>query len=89
MLEFDWDEENVRHLARHGVTISEAEYALENPTLELDYQIVNEEERFVEVGATARGRVLELVTTFRGWKTRVVTAYDADPDIVEEYHQTR
>jgi uncharacterized DUF497 family protein len=89
MLEFDWDEENLQHITRHGVTAAEAEYALEGPTMEIEYQIVRGEERFVEVGLTARGRVLEIVTTFRGAKTRVVTAYDADSTIAKEYHQTR
>lgn len=89
MLEFDWDEENLNHIAKHHVTAAEAEYALDNPTLDIEYQVVNGEERYVEAGATAQGRVLEIVTTFRGLKTRVVTAYDADLHVIQEYHQTR
>ena len=90
MLEFDRDDENLRHIARHNVTASEAEYVLQNPpTLDLAYQDWHEEERFVEVGATADGRVLVVVTTWRGIKTRVVTAFDADGFVADEYRRQR
>jgi uncharacterized DUF497 family protein len=89
MLEFDWDEENLNHIAEHQVTSAEVEFALSNPTLEAGYQDWHEEERFAEIGATSAGRVLMIVTTWRGLKTRVVTAFDADVDFVEEYHRSR
>jgi hypothetical protein len=34
-IEFDWDEANMRHIARHGVTPEEAEEAVTNDPLEL------------------------------------------------------
>jgi uncharacterized protein (DUF4415 family) len=55
---FDWDEENLQHIARHGVTQAEAEYVLaNNPTdaLEQDH-----EERFgftnLDFGSTMSDR---------------------------------
>jgi uncharacterized DUF497 family protein len=74
---FDWDDANREHIAEHGVTTDEAEYVVLNDPLDLDLQVVDSEERFVQVGATAQGRVLRVVTTMRGAIVRVVTAYDA------------
>jgi uncharacterized protein len=33
---FDWDEYNLSHIARHGVTAEEAEEAVMNDPLEMD-----------------------------------------------------
>jgi uncharacterized DUF497 family protein len=89
MLEFDWDDDNLGHIAEHDVTAAEAEHVLENPTLDVEYQDWHEEERFAEVGITALGRVLVVVTTWRELQIRVVTAYDAPADVAEEYLRTR
>ena len=77
VLEFDWDDENRTHIAVHHVTTLEAEYVLEHETADLGYQDWHDEERFAEIGMTAAGRILVIITTWRGIKTRVVTAYDA------------
>jgi uncharacterized protein len=71
MLEFDWDDDNLKHIAEHDVTAAEAEYVLENPTLDIEYQDWHEEERFAEVGAPALGRVLVVITTWRELQIRV------------------
>jgi len=77
MLKFDWDEGNLEHIALHGVTFEEAEEAFNSDTLELGFDFIDEEERIDELGATAKGRILRIVTVFRGDKIRVVTAFDA------------
>ena len=88
MLEFDWDEENLQHIARHGVTATEVEYVLEHLTVDLGFQDWHEsEEGFSDAGATISGRILVVVTTERGFKTRVVTAYDAPSDVREKYRE--
>lgn len=56
----------MEHIALHGVSPGEAEYVLEHPTLELGYEDRSGEERYAEVGATARGRILVVWTTWRG-----------------------
>ena len=89
MLEFDWDEENLRHIAQHNVTADEAEYALEHPTLDIEYQDWHEEERFAEAGVTALGRVLVVIATWRDLRIRVVTAFDAPKHVVKEYLRVR
>ncbi len=73
---FDWDDANREHIAEHGVTISEAEYALLHDPLDVAVESRDGEERLVQIGATARGRILVIVTTARGMSIRVVTAYD-------------
>jgi predicted DNA binding CopG/RHH family protein/uncharacterized DUF497 family protein len=64
-LEFDWDEANVRHVANHRVTPEEAEQVILNDPIDLGIEIVEGEDRYLNLGATARGRVLLVVTTWR------------------------
>jgi uncharacterized DUF497 family protein len=88
-LEFDWDVDNLSHIAYHGVTAAEAEFVLQHPTLDVEYQDWHDEERFAEAGATAMGRVLLVITTWRGLQIRVVTAFDAPAEVAQEYLGTR
>lgn len=87
MLEFDWDTKNLQHIARHDVTADEVEFVLHGPTLDFGLQDWHEEERFSEAGATANGRILIVITCWRGSKVRVVTAFDAPNLVVEEYRK--
>ena len=88
-MDFDWDEDNLRHIAEHNVTAFEAEHVLENPTLDIEYQDWHGEKRFAEVGITASCRVLVVISTWRGSLIRVVTACDAPDDVIEDYLKTR
>ena len=76
-IEFDWDGENVNHLAAHKVTPAEFEQALNNDPLELDYESIGGEERYHSVGLTSRGRLLSVAWTVRNGKVRAVTAFPA------------
>lgn len=76
-VQFDWDEENIGHLARHGIPPTDAEQVLFNWQIDLDSYVRNGEERVVQAGETDRGRVLVVVSTIRNGKTRVVTAWPA------------
>ena len=49
-IEFDWDEENIRHLARHNVTPAEFEQMMNNDPMDRDYELADDEERFRSVG---------------------------------------
>lgn len=74
--EFDWDEANVNHLARHGVMPSEVEEVIENdPILEVDYSSEGEE-RWRALGITNKARLLAVVFTVRAEKIRPITAWD-------------
>ena len=84
-MEFDWDEANRQHIAEHGLTPEEVESALDGFTFDIECQDWYDEERFAEVGATARNRYLTIITTWRDDRIRVVTAFDATPALIEEY----
>jgi uncharacterized DUF497 family protein len=77
---FDWDEANLAHIARHEITQDEAEEVFLRDPLDVELQAAhdnNSEERLQQLGETATGRVLQLVTTWRGGKVRVISAWDA------------
>lgn len=80
VLTFDWDEANRSHIARHHVTTKEAEEVILDDPLDIELQVAggsDEEERLLQLGETAKGRVLQLVTTWRRGKVRVISAWDA------------
>jgi uncharacterized DUF497 family protein len=79
-LVFDWDEANLAHLARHDVTPQEAEEVVLGDPLDIELQTAESsggEERILHVGETRKGRILELVSTWRGGKARILSAWDA------------
>ena len=55
-IEFDWDEGNIGHLARHNVLPREAEQVILNDPVDVGVEMVEGEERYLSVGATAQGR---------------------------------
>jgi len=87
---FDWDEANIRHLARHGVRPEEAEQVLDNAPSEPVLQMYKGEERYFQYGITNAYRVLVVVTTWRGEDLiRIVTAYPAPPALRRNYLRKR
>ena len=75
---FDWDEANIRHIARHHVSPDEAEQVILNDPLELQRQERSGEQRILHLGTTDSGRLLIVAVTMRNAKSRVVTAYSAN-----------
>jgi hypothetical protein len=68
-LVFDWDAANVGHIAKHDVTPKEAEEVVLGEPLDVELQIEEgsgEEERLLQLGESAKGRILQLLTTWRG-----------------------
>ena len=79
-LNFDWDEANRNHLARHGVSPQEAEEVILGDPLDMELQTPEgsgEEERLLQLCETAAGRILQLLTTWRGGEVRIISAWDA------------
>lgn len=74
---FDWDDANRAHIAAHRVSREEAEQVIENEPFDLEFQTEGGEERFVQIGETSGGRILVVVSTWRGSRIRVVTAFEA------------
>jgi uncharacterized DUF497 family protein len=58
MWDFDWDEGNRTHIASHDVTCEEAEQVINHDPLDLEFQREDGEERFLQIGQTASGRIL-------------------------------
>ncbi len=73
-VEFDWCEANISHIARHNVLPHEAEEVVTNDPIDLSVTMRNGEERTEQIGETASGRILRIVTTPRNGKIRVITA---------------
>ena len=76
-VEFERDEANEGHIARHGITPEEAEEALEDPRRIGVPAYDADIERRAILGATIDGRVLFVVFTIRRGRLRVVAARDA------------
>lgn len=88
-LVFDWDDANISHISRHGITPEEAEEVLVGASIELASGECAREERHAELGETARGRLLVVVWTWRRGKVRVVTAFQAKRKLRAFYRQVR
>lgn len=65
-LQFDWDEQNIGHLARHHISPAEAEQVLFNRPRDIESQLRNGEERMTQVGETDAGRILIVVFNYAG-----------------------
>ena len=76
-IEFDWDDENRKHLAAHKVAPAEFEELLNNDPVDLNYELLDNEERYRSVGLTNGGRFLSVVWTIRNGKVRAITAFPA------------
>jgi len=84
-LVFEWDDANLGHIARHQVSPEQAEQVIENDPLDLEAEAVNGEERTTSIGCTLRNRFLVVVTTLRGTRVRVVTAFPAPKALIDLY----
>lgn len=72
--EFEWDEANTEHIARHQVTPEEAEEVFGG-----QYMIrKTREERYIALGQTEEGRYLAVVFARKGNKVRIITARNMD-----------
>ena len=71
-LDFEWDDDNIEHIARHHVEIDEAEAVFENRPLITRI----EERKYLAIGHTDEGRYLVVVFVRKPGRTRVITARD-------------
>ena len=88
-IEFDWDEANIGHMARHSVLPEEAEQVILNDPVDLGMEIVEGEERYLNLGATVQRLVLLVVTTWRDERIRVITAFEPIKRLIQLYYQER
>ena len=76
-VDFDWDDENRKHLDAHKVAPAEFEQLLSNNPLDLNFELIDGEERYRSVGITNGGRLLSVAWTIRKGKVRAITAFPA------------
>ena len=69
--------ENRKHLAGHQVAPAEFQEMLNNDPVDLEYDLIDNEERYRFVGLTNGGRLLSVVWTIRNGKVRAITAFPA------------
>jgi uncharacterized DUF497 family protein len=84
-LAFDWDKANVDHIARHRVSRREVEQLFANKAVDIDFDMVNGEERWTSIGHTNQLRILVVVWTMREESIRPVTVFDAATELAKEY----
>ncbi len=85
-MEFDWDEANEEHIARHGIYRHDAEAILTDPYGEIvDSELVEGELRYRQIGSTPGGRILIVVFTIRRNAIRPVTGFVAGRFMAKRY----
>lgn len=81
-MEFEWNEEKAeKNLAKHRVAFDEATTVFDDP-LHVDFydpDHSDEEERYLIVGRSRRGRLLILSYMERGAAVRLISAREATP----------
>jgi uncharacterized DUF497 family protein len=77
---FEWDPAKAAaNLKKHGVSFREATTVLTDPLsiTVSDPDHSNDEERYIDVGLSAQGRIVVVVYTERGTRIRVISARKA------------
>lgn len=84
-LSFDWDEANIQHIARHEVKPEELEQLFVNDPIDIDFEVVDGEDRWTSIGHSNALRFLLVVWTMRQDTIRIVTARAASQPLRDEY----
>lgn len=85
--EFEWDSAKAAaNIATHGVSFEEGATALSDP-LSVDEPDSMHPERINTLGYSAAGRVLLVVSTERGDRTRIISAWRASKNEQARYHR--
>ena len=85
-LEFD-PAKATANLKKHGVSFAHAEQALRDlSAVTIEDPDAKGERRFISLGMDALGRILVVVHTQRGERTRLISARKASPSEAEQYH---
>jgi len=77
-LEFEWDENKARrNVEEHGVTFEKAAEAFFDPFYQMGDALVNDEQRDFIMGYSLAQRLLLVIYTERGERTRIISAWPA------------
>lgn len=86
--DFEFDPEKAStNLQKHGVAFGEAELALMDPNaMTIEDPDALDEQRFVTLGRGSLGRILVVIHTPRGSRTRIISARKASKGESGQYH---
>ena len=87
-MDFEFDPVKAQsNLRKHGVSFAHAEQSLRDErAVTVEDPDAVDEQRFVTLGLDAIGRVLVVVHTQRGERTRLISARKASRREAEQYH---
>ena len=91
MIEFEWDQaKDRRNRAKHGVSFDEARAVFSDRFVweAFDDRFDYREERVLSIGMTNKG-LLTVVSTQRGERTRIVSAWPATRQETDVYFKNR
>jgi len=89
-LRFEWDEAKAAaNLEKHGVSFDEAQTVFGDPhTVTIfDAQHSDAEDRFIDIGMTATGRILVVVYTETAERIRIISGRKATPKERQHYER--
>jgi uncharacterized DUF497 family protein len=89
-LRFEWDEEKATaNMAKHGVDFVEAQSVFADPQSLTIFDVSHsgQEERFIDIGFSAFGRLLVIVYTEREDRIRIISSRLATPNEQSTYEQ--
>ena len=89
-LQFEWDDAKARqNQAKHKISFEEAETIFSDPFLITypDDTHSEDEDRFLSIGQSIRGRVLLVVHTDRDGRIRIISSRKATAEEKEVYDQ--
>ena len=81
-LQFEWDEiKAIANVQKHGICFEEATTVFGdfNAITIFDVEHSDEEDRFVDIGLSANGRILVVAYTDRGTRIRIINCRKATP----------
>lgn len=88
--DFDWDEANIAHIAKHDVLPEEAEDIFFDLRNVLDDDVkhsTKNEKRFLIIGKTSQERILYQIFTIRENKIRVISSRTINKKEVKLYEE--
>ena len=88
-IEFEWDNGNVNKSRKHGIESSESEEAFfdVNKIILKDVLHSGTERRYISIGKTKNNKLLFIVFTMRGKKTRIISARTLNKKEVHLYEK--
>src|SRR4051812_22977329 len=89
-MDFEWDDKkSAANQRKHRVSFAEAQTVLDDPNASIffDEEHSEDEDRWIAIGQSNRGRVLIVSHTYRDGVIRLISARRATPQEANQYGQ--